>query len=103
MQGRCAIKKHRMALCHFLQNIPNLRRLPLNHFLRAAHGMDVAEVFEPTNNERFEKNQRHFLWQTALVKFQLRADDDDRPTRVVDALAEQILAETSALALEHVA
>src|SRR6185503_15637225 len=33
----------------------------------------------------------------------LRPDDDDRATRVVDALAEQVLAEPTLLALEHVA
>lgn len=47
--------------------------------------------------------QRHLLGQTALVQLQLRADDDDRTARVVDTLAEQVLAETTLLALEHVA
>ena len=33
---------------------------------------------------------------------QLGADDDDRTARVVDALAEEVLAEAALLALEHV-
>src|SRR5690606_39369587 len=37
-----------------------------------------------------------------LVQLELRADDDDRTARVVDALAEQVLAEPALLALEHV-
>ena len=37
------------------------------------------------------------------MELELRADDDDRPARVVDALAEQVLAEPALLALEHVA
>src|SRR5206468_12811583 len=38
----------------------------------------------------------------ALVELELRADDDDRAPGVVDALAEQVLAEPALLALEHV-
>src|SRR5699024_5205900 len=39
---------------------------------------------------------------TALVQLELRTDDDDRPAGVVDALAEEVLAEATLLALEHV-
>ena len=44
-----------------------------------------------------------FFGQTALVQLERRADDDDRAARVVDALAEQVLAEAALLALQHVA
>src|SRR5690349_22218497 len=54
------------------------------------------------DDERLEELDRHRLRQTALVQLELRADHDDRPARVVDTLAEQILAEASLLALEHV-
>ena len=49
------------------------------------------------------KHERHLLRQTALVELELRTDDDDRTAGVIDALAEQVLTETAALALEHVA
>jgi hypothetical protein len=39
----------------------------------------------------------------ALVQLEVRAGHDHRAARVVDALAEQVLAETALLALEHVA
>ena len=78
-------------------------RLALDHLLRAAHGVDVAEFLEAADDERLEQHERHLLRQTALVELQLRTDDDDRTAGVIDALAEQVLAETSALALEHVA
>ena len=42
------------------------------------------------------------LGQAALVQLELGADDDDRTAGVVDALAEEVLAESSLLALEHV-
>ena len=65
--------------------------------------MDVAHFLQPADDERLEQHERHFLGQTALVQFQFRTDDDDRAARVIHALAEQVLAETPALALEHVA
>ena len=45
-----------MALGYFFKNVPNLRRLALDHFFRAAHGVHVAEVFQPANNEWLEKH-----------------------------------------------
>jgi len=48
------------------------------------------------------KLQRHQLGQAALVQLQGRTDHDDRTARVVDALAQQVLAEAPALALDHV-
>jgi hypothetical protein len=56
-----------------------------------------------THDERLEKLEGHLLRQAALVELELRPDDDDRPTRVVDPLAEEVLAEPALLALEHVA
>jgi hypothetical protein len=57
---------------------------------------------ELLHDERLEQLERHFLGQTALVQLQLRTDDDNRTAGIVDALAEQVLAETALLALEHV-
>jgi hypothetical protein len=53
-------------------------------------------------DEGLEQLQRHLLRQAALVQLELRTDHDDRTARVVDALAQQVLAETAALALDHV-
>src|SRR6266404_1871210 len=103
MQGRRAVQEHGMSACDFIQNVPYLWRLPLDHFLGAAHGVHVAEIFEPANDERLEENERHLLGQTALMKFQLWTDDNDGTPGIIDALAEQVLTEPSALALEHVA
>ena len=43
-----------------------------------------------------------FFGRPHWCSLQLGADDDDRTARVVDALAEQVLAEPALLALEHV-
>src|SRR2546430_11281396 len=103
MQSGRAIEQHRMTLGHFLENVPDLRSLALNHLFRAAHRVHVTEVFQPADNEWLEKHERHLLWQTALIQLQLRTDDDNRAARIIDAFTEQVLAETAALALEHVA
>ena len=103
MQGRRAVQQHRMALGDFFQNVPDFRRLALDHFLGAAHGVHVAKIFQPANDERLEQNERHLLRQTALMQLEFRTDDDDGTARVIDAFAEQVLTETSAFALEHVA
>ena len=43
-----------------------------------------------------------FLGRPHWCSLQFRADDDDRAGRVIDALAEQVLAEAALLALDHV-
>src|SRR5687768_17359775 len=91
-----------MTLGYFVENVPDLRRLALNHLLRAPNGVDVAEFLQPTDDEWLEQHECHFLWQPALMELQLRSDDDDRTARIIDAFAEQVLTETSALALKHV-
>ena len=75
---------------------------PLDHALGALDVLRVVEVDQPLHDERLEQLERHLLGQAALVQLELRADHDDRTAGVVDALAEQVLAEPALLALEHV-
>jgi len=62
----------------------------------------VVEVDKALHDERLEELEGHLLGQAALVQFQLRSNDDDRTTGVVDALTEEVLAEPPLLTLEHV-
>src|SRR5437879_1994862 len=78
-------------------------RLALDHLFGRTNGVNVAKLFEAADDERLEKHERHFLRQTALMQLEFRADDDDGAAGIIDALAEEILAEASALALEHIA
>src|SRR5439155_7847039 len=98
-----AVKQHRMSARDFFEDVPDFSGLALDHLLGRTNGVNVAQLFQPPNNERLEQHQRHLLGKTALMQLEFRADDDDRTARVIDALAEQVLAETSALALEHIA
>src|SRR5208282_81543 len=103
MQRRSAVEKDGMLANHILENVPNDRLLLLDHFLGLLDGGAVSLRFELVINEGLEKLERHFLGQTALVEFQLRADNDDGATGIVHALAEKVLAEAALLALERIA
>ncbi len=103
MEGRGAVEQHRVLADHVIEDVPDLGALLLHHLLGALDGGDVALLFELVVDERLEELECHDLRQAALVQLELRADDDDRAARVVDALAEQVLAEAALLALEHVA
>ena len=97
-----AVEKHGMLADHILEDVPDDRFLRFDELLGLLDGGAVAGGFQPVIDERLEKLERHLLRQTALVKLQFRADDDDRAAGVVHALAEQVLAEAALLALERI-
>src|SRR4051812_16555038 len=103
VQRRRAVQKNGMLADDFLEDVPHFRPLLLDHLLRLLDRGDETALFELVIDERLEQLERHLLGKTALVQLQLGADDDDRTPRVVDALAEQVLAEPALLALERVA
>src|SRR5262249_9062881 len=70
--------------------------------LRRLDRGDQAARLELVVDEGLEQLERHLLGQADLVELELRTHDDDRATRVVDALAEQVLTEANRLAAQHV-
>src|SRR6218665_3718388 len=100
-RGR-AVEHRRMLLDDLFQDVPDDRRAGFDLLLGGldrgcdAHGLQARE------DEGLEQFQRHQLGQTALVQLERRAYGNHRAPRVVDALAQQVLAETPALALDHV-
>src|SRR5207302_1984649 len=103
VKGRSAVEQHRMIANDLFEDLVHLGRFLLHDFLGALHRLGDSLLDELVNDERLEELQRHCLRQTALVQLELWTDDDDRTARVVDALAEQVLTETTLLALEHIA
>src|SRR5436190_19983356 len=101
VKRRSSVQKDRMLADHFFQNVPNDRLLPLYHFTRLFDGGGVLVAFKLVVDERLEQLESHLLGQTALVKFQLRANDDHRTSRVINTLSEQILAEASLFSFER--
>ena len=100
-RGR-AVEHDGMVLDDDLQRVPNLVLRALDHL---AGGFDIIGLVgfdQPLHDEGLEQLKRHLLGQTTLVELKLRADDDHGTAGIVDALAEQVLAETALFALEHV-
>ena len=102
VQRRRAVEQHGVLTDDLFEDVPHDRAGTLDHALRRLDVLRVLEVDEALHDERLEQLERHLLGQTALVQLERRTDDDDRTTRVVDSLAEQVLTETTLLALEHV-
>ena len=106
MPRRCSVgarfSMHRVLPDDLVEDVPDLGALLLHHLLRGLDGGDVALLLELVVDERLEELERHDLRQAALVEPELGPDDDDGAAGVVDALAEQVLAEPALLALEHV-
>ncbi len=102
VERRRAVEQHRMLADHLVEDVPDFLALLLDPLLGLLERHRQALGVEPGVDERLEQLERHLLGQAALVQFQLRPGDDDRTARIVDALAEQVLAEAALLALEHV-
>src|SRR5690606_17296369 len=102
VQGRRPVEQDGVLGDDFLQHVPHHGPGPLHHAFGALDVLRMVQVDQALHHERLEQLQRHLLGQAALVQLELRADHDDRAARVVDALTQQVLAEPSLLALEHV-
>src|SRR4051794_33849672 len=97
-----AVQEYRVLGDDLLEDVPDLGRHRVDVLLRRLDVLDGLALDQPAHDERLEELERHELRQAALVQLERRARDDHGPARVVDALAEQVLAETALLALEHV-
>jgi hypothetical protein len=103
VERRCAVKQHRVLGDHLFEDVPDLGRHRVDVLLRRLDVLDGLPLDEPAHDERLEELERHQLRQAALVQLQRRAGNDHGTAGVVDALAEQVLAEPALLALQHVA
>src|SRR5690554_32319 len=86
----------------FFENVPHHRLVAVDHLLGRLDRGGQAHDFELVEDEGLEQFKRHELGQTALMQLQLRAPHYDRTAGVVDTLAQQVLTEAAALALDHV-
>ena len=102
VQRRGTVQQHRVLVDHLLQDVPDFRVPSLQHALGALDRVRQAVLLELANDERLVQLQRDLLGQAALVQLQLRTDHDHRTSRVVHPLAQQVFAEATLLALDHV-
>ena len=96
------VQEHRVLLDDLFQDVPHVGATALDHALGRLDVLGQLGVDQPLHDEGLEQLEGHELGQAALVQAERGAGDDDRTARVVDALAQQVLAEPALLALEHV-
>src|SRR6185312_2969928 len=102
VQRGSAIQQNGMVFNDFFENVPNNRILLLYQFLRLLDRGAVTALLQPVINERLEQFERHLLRKAALIQAQLGTDHNHRTAGVINALAEQVLAEASLLSFERV-
>ena len=102
VQGRRAVQHHRAGLDDLFQDVPDLGSRALGEPLGALDVVRVALEHELIHDERLEQFQGHSSRQSALVELEVGADGNDRPTAVVNALAEQVLPEPALLPAKEV-
>ena len=102
VERRRPVQEDRVLLDDFLEGVPDLVRRLLDELLAHLDRRRELLLLEAAVDERLEELERHPLREAALVELQLGPDDDDGAARVVDALAEEVLAEAARLALEGV-
>ena len=98
-----AVQQDRVVLDHVGEHIPDGVRCALGEALGALDVVGMAKLNKLSHHERLEEFERHLLRDTALVQLQLWPNHDDGAAGIVDALAEQVLAEATLLPLQHVA
>ena len=102
VQRRCTVQQHGVLTDDVVEDVPHLGALAFNLALCSLHILSEVLLNQALHDEGLEEFQSHLLGQTTLMKLQLRADDDNGTTRVVDALTQKVLTETTLLTLEHV-
>ena len=102
VQRRRPVQHDRVLADDLFQDVPDDGFLRVHHLLGLLDGGGSRHRLQLVEDEGLEQLQGHQLGQTALMQLELRAHHDDRTARVVDTLAQQVLTEATALALDHV-
>ncbi len=102
VQGGRPVQEDRVLLDDLVEHVPDLNPPALDHPLGGLYVLGDLGVDEPLHHERLEELERHQLGQAALMELERGTDDDDRAARVVDSLAQEVLAEAALLSFQHV-
>ena len=96
------IQQHRVICDHLLKDIPDFFILPLQHLLGRFDRIGVAKFFQSSDDERLIKFECDFLGETTLMQLQSRSNNNHTSSRVIDAFAKQVFAETTLFTLNHI-
>ena len=101
MQGRGAVQQHRVIVDDLLENVPDLGAFLFHELLRGLDGVHETLLFQLLDDEGLVQLEGHGLGQAALVDLEIRAHHDHGTAGIIDALAEQVLAEAALLAFQQ--
>ena len=90
-----------MVLDDVFECIPNIGIDALDLLLGFLYVRCLAGFDEALHSERREQLKCHLLRKTALIALQIRSDDDNGTSGLVNALAERVLTETPLLTVQH--
>src|SRR5439155_19199750 len=95
-----AIEQHRMIFNHLFEHIPHFRLDTLNKALCTFNVMCKVLLHQLTHNKWLEQFQSHLFGQATLIQFEIWPNHNDRTTRVINALTEQILSKAALFTFE---
>ena len=102
VEGGSPVQEDRMLVDYFFQNVPNALIAAFEHLLGRFDGIGHASILEAPDNKGLIQLQSDALGKAALIKLQFRADYNHGSGGIVYALTQQVLAEASLLALDHI-
>ena len=102
VKRRRAVEQNRVLADNLFKDIPDFRLFFFNQLLGSFNSASKTFCVKTGIDKRLEQLKRHLLRQTALMQFQIRANHDDRTTRIIDAFTKQVLAETPLLTFQHI-
>src|SRR5437660_1082751 len=102
VQGRGAIEQDKALEKHLGQQIPDQRIAPFDHAFGLSWMSGERSIKQCTDQKRFEEFAGHVLWQPTFMESQRWPDDNHGATRIIDALAQQVVAEASMFAMPQI-
>ena len=101
MKRRSSVQKNRMVFCNFFKNIPNLCIASFKHS-SCRFKRRIFLRYKFFYDKWLKKFQSHILWKPTLIKFQVRTNDNNASSRIINSFSKQVLSETSLLSFKSV-
>ena len=102
VQSRRTVQQYRMTFHDMFQDIPDHRLLAVYNLLCRFYSLHNTTFNQLTDDKRLVKLCSHQFRNTTFTHLQFRTNNDNRTSRVVNTLTQQVLTETSLLTLQTI-
>src|SRR4030067_393852 len=92
-----------MLTYNFIQAVPYLSNAFFYQLLCGFNCSYKPFFFKFAEYKRLEQFKRHCLWKAALMQFKFRAYHNNRTSRIINSLSQEILSETPLFTFYHIA